>query len=212
MPAFVTLAPDSVVSVYRPEGMVSLNNSRIRHSSTRTLFARSLARVSNTMTMWSFFSSVALGRSAGRAAGTRSMLLRASKPVRISRRMGPLRITWRKNPRSLLRPGRGAVTEWGVEKFLGAGTSTLTVAGEALQIDARLLTDHAPTFTVPGQGTFSTAQVQTLRVLPGTFAFRGGPVHVVFSLSTLDQLDYDPHLDNQLSGRGSNLLTVFLLP
>ena len=45
-------------------------------------------------------------------------------------------------------------------------------------------------------------------VLPGTLAFRAGPLQLDFTLSAQDQLDYEAALDGQVSGRGTNRLVL----
>jgi hypothetical protein len=90
----------------------------------------------------------------------------------------------------------------------GATTSTLTLNGETLQIDATALIGVAPSFTVATRGGLATDEVQTLIVLPGTFQFTAGSEQFSFTLSAQDKLVYDESLDGKVSGRDSNLLTV----
>jgi hypothetical protein len=55
---------------------------------------------------------------------------------------------------------------------------------------------------------FPTAQVQTLTLLPGTFAFQAGARAFNLSVSAQGQLDHDVSLDGRLSGRGTNALVL----
>jgi hypothetical protein len=90
----------------------------------------------------------------------------------------------------------------------GNGTSTLVVAGATFTIDATALSPQLATFNIAGVGNLATDTVQTITVLPGTVSFQAGTLQFVFTISTQDALDYDPSLDNVLSGSGTSQLTV----
>jgi len=94
----------------------------------------------------------------------------------------------------------------------GSGTNTLVVNGVAVNIDATALSQQTATFSILGAGNYATAQVQALTFLPGAVAFQGGTLQFGFTVSTLDQLDYDASLDSEISGRGSNTLVVLATP
>jgi hypothetical protein len=90
----------------------------------------------------------------------------------------------------------------------GNSTPTLTIHGVTLTVDATALSSQTSTFALAGVGIFSTTQPQTFQVLAGTLSFQAGTLQFTFTISTQDQLSFDPSLDNQLSGRGTNTLTV----
>jgi hypothetical protein len=90
----------------------------------------------------------------------------------------------------------------------GRGTSTLIVGGVTLTIDATALSPLTATFTVVGLSTMTTAQAQTVTVLPGDLGFEAGTLAFDFTISAQDVLDYDPSLNGRLSGRGTNTLVV----
>ena len=90
----------------------------------------------------------------------------------------------------------------------GAGTNTLFVTGVTVRIDATALIGQPPTFTIPGLGSYSTGQVQTLALLPGSIELQAGALQFDFTLSAQDQLDFDAGLDSEASGRGTNTLVI----
>jgi fibronectin-binding autotransporter adhesin len=77
----------------------------------------------------------------------------------------------------------------------GAGTNALVVHGVAVQIDPRPLSadnPSVPVFTVKGEPAYSTGQVQTITVLPGSFVIlidrQNGPSRLDFTVSAKDQV------------------------
>jgi hypothetical protein len=90
----------------------------------------------------------------------------------------------------------------------GQGTSTLVVSGETLIINATAISSTVSSFSIGAYANLSTAQVQTLQVLPGTVAFSDSTLQFILTLSTTDQLSYPADVDTQVSGSGSNTLVV----
>jgi hypothetical protein len=98
----------------------------------------------------------------------------------------------------------------------GRATKTLILLGEPIRIDATALAAQGiATFTVAGAGTYSTAAVQTLTLLPGWQIFSAGSVHFNFLVQLVDPLtgaydtvNYDPALSNILSGLDTSTLVV----
>src|SRR5262249_1721031 len=89
----------------------------------------------------------------------------------------------------------------------GNGTSTLKLIGETFRIDATTLSGSTGGFSVTGIGGFSTAQGQTLQLMPGQLQLAVGQNQYLFTLTT-QGITFDPSLDNVLSGNGTNTLTV----
>jgi hypothetical protein len=98
--------------------------------------------------------------------------------------------------------------------FTGNGTaaSPLLLEGVTLQIDATAISSQVAYYAVATAGGLSTAQVQTLHVLPGTFQLTAGSEQLVFSLTAQPDgsygLSYDSSLDGMLTGRGTRRLTL----
>jgi hypothetical protein len=91
----------------------------------------------------------------------------------------------------------------------GAGTSTLTVHGETIQIDATALSRrNIASFQIVGAGSFSTAQVQTVTLLPGPAIFQDDTLQFVFTITLTDTVDFDHALDGQVGGRGTRRLVL----
>ena len=88
----------------------------------------------------------------------------------------------------------------------GRGSSTLVVLGAAIQIDATAL--DASSFNLAGIGTFSSDVVQIVVLLPGGHRYQTTGFDFVFSVTESATVDYDPFLDDILSGRGTNILVV----
>jgi hypothetical protein len=93
----------------------------------------------------------------------------------------------------------------------GNGTNALTVVGVALNIDATAVSSQSSSFTVENAITLSTAQAQTLVVLPGTFLVQVASFSFKITVAADDTIDYDASLDNQLSGRGTDTLVISAL-
>jgi hypothetical protein len=103
----------------------------------------------------------------------------------------------------------------------GQGSNTLTIYGETIKVDATALYKQGVTsFTIAGVGTLSTKTVQSLNLLPGWQSF-SDPSSTQFNFlaevvnpetGTYDLVDYDPSLDNILSGAETDTLTVVPLP
>ena len=90
----------------------------------------------------------------------------------------------------------------------GTGTNTLVVNGVILNIDATALSPQISTVTLYGVGSLSTAQPQTVAVLPGEGAINNGTMDILFAISTQGRLDYDASLNSVVSGRGTNTLIL----
>jgi hypothetical protein len=94
----------------------------------------------------------------------------------------------------------------------GAKTSTLTVNGEAINVDARAVAASSSTFTLLGIGSFSTSTVQAITLLPGWQFCSVGGTQFDFLAELFAMVEYDPSEDAFLSGRGTNTLVVTGLP
>jgi hypothetical protein len=91
----------------------------------------------------------------------------------------------------------------------GNGTNTLTIIGVTLNVDATALSQHDSTFTLDGVGSFSTAQVQSLQVLPGgNHTFQAGTTAMQLSIDVMDQLSFASIYDTIATGTGTNTLTL----
>jgi hypothetical protein len=91
----------------------------------------------------------------------------------------------------------------------GRGTSTLTVLGRTIQINATALSQrNIPTFQIVGVGTFSTSQIQTVTLLPGPVTFVDATSEFAFTLTLSGTVDYVHLLDGQLGGRGTRELVI----
>jgi hypothetical protein len=99
----------------------------------------------------------------------------------------------------------------------GKGTKTLVISGEKIQVDATALAQQGTTsFTIAGVGTFSTATVQTIVLLPGWQSVStSGGLQFNFLAEVADPLtgqfdvvNYDPSLDNILGGHDTNTLVI----
>jgi hypothetical protein len=98
----------------------------------------------------------------------------------------------------------------------GRGTSTLTVSGLPITVDARGLSPSTWSLTASEGGGGSTSQVSTIRVLPGLYRFETPASHAGmtfhFTLGIDGILQFDPALDAYVSGRGTSALTVAGFP
>ena len=98
----------------------------------------------------------------------------------------------------------------------GRGTSTMTVTGLPLTVDATALSSPDWSLLATGGGYGSTTQVSTLRVLPGLYRFEMPASHAGmtfnFPLGIDGMLDFDPSHDAYASGRATSTLTVVGLP
>ncbi|HXJ34158.1 MAG TPA: hypothetical protein VMS22_08965, partial [Candidatus Eisenbacteria bacterium] len=100
----------------------------------------------------------------------------------------------------------------------GRGTSTLTVTGFAIAVDATAMT--APSFNIERGNVApltSTATVATVHLLPGAYGeFNCGAgsesTSFPFTVTTAGLLDLNPSLDAYVSGRGTSTLTVTGFP
>jgi hypothetical protein len=92
--------------------------------------------------------------------------------------------------------------------ILSSQGNNLVVYGEQLVVNATAISSMVSTFSVGPFTNLSTAQVQTLVVLPGTYGFSAGQLAFSFMLSTTDQLSYDPSLNGQVGGSGTNTLVI----
>jgi hypothetical protein len=90
----------------------------------------------------------------------------------------------------------------------GSGTNSLVVNGVTLNIDATALSPQVSTITLYGVGSLSTAQPQTVVVLPGEGVINNGTMDISYAISAQDSLDYDASLDDVVSGSGSNTLKL----
>ena len=93
----------------------------------------------------------------------------------------------------------------------GKGTATLRAAGALITIDATGLS--AATFLVSGVvGTsYSTATPQALRLLPNIdaahpYALAAADGEVVFEVTPVGTVDYEPALEGVLTGKGTGML------
>jgi hypothetical protein len=97
----------------------------------------------------------------------------------------------------------------------GTGTSTLTVAGFPLTVDATALSANGWGLS-GGEVGRPTAAISTVRLLPGPWRFElpaGHPgMTFVFTLGNDGTLDFDSSHDAYVSGRGTATLTVAGLP
>ncbi len=91
-----------------------------------------------------------------------------------------------------------------------SGTDTLTVTGVTLNIDATQVSGQVSEYAVIGVGDFSTAQVQSMMVLPGTVNIDIGPDQFSFTISTADQIELQSP-DSRLSVSNENTLTISAL-
>jgi cysteine-rich repeat protein len=95
----------------------------------------------------------------------------------------------------------------------GRGTSTLTVTGLAINFDATAMSSPAFNIDRGKAGSGSTDQVQTLRLLPGSYSEFDLPASnpstsFPFVVTAEGTLDFDAALDGYVSGRGTSTLTV----
>ena len=86
--------------------------------------------------------------------------------------------------------------------------STLVITGEPLVINATAISGSVSTFVVWPYTDLSTAQVQTLQVLPGSYSFSDPALQFTFTLSTTDQISYPTSVDNEVSGSGTYTLVI----
>jgi hypothetical protein len=90
----------------------------------------------------------------------------------------------------------------------GRGTSTLTVPGLPVTVDATRLGVSAFSIT-PATGWLDARSTQRFRLLPGQYHFYVAPVRdFALTLTTVGTFDYDPSLAG-VSGRGTATLTVW---
>jgi hypothetical protein len=94
----------------------------------------------------------------------------------------------------------------------GMKTTTLTVNGEVINVDARALAASSSTFTILGINSFSTSTVQAITLLPGWQFCSVGAMQFDFLAELFDMVEYDPSEDAFLSGRDTNTLVVTGLP
>ena len=89
----------------------------------------------------------------------------------------------------------------------GAGTSTLTVQGVAVTIDASALTK---TQLETGDGIFASTAPFTLRMIPGQQFIDdlGDDDGLYFKVSNSGTVSYDPSLEGVVTGAGTSTLTV----
>lgn len=97
----------------------------------------------------------------------------------------------------------------------GTGTSTLIVRGVEINVNATNLT--APSFTVLNTiatGVPTSSIIQDLTVLPGSYTFFALDLSVDFDFTVAENgmVDFDPSLDAEVSGRGTNTLIVGIDP
>jgi hypothetical protein len=99
----------------------------------------------------------------------------------------------------------------------GQGTNKLTIYGEKIKVDATALYKNGITsFTIAGDPTsLSTQTVQSLNLLPGWQSFSDTSTQFNFlaelvnpATGAYDLVDYDPSLNNILSGAGTDTLTI----
>jgi hypothetical protein len=93
----------------------------------------------------------------------------------------------------------------------GRGSSTLVVAGDTVQIDARALVPTTPSFTLAGIGTYPTGTVLGLTLLPGWERVSTPTETFDFHIDEFSRIDYDPINEGLASGRDTSTL-VLLAP
>jgi hypothetical protein len=95
-----------------------------------------------------------------------------------------------------------------LDGILSAQGSTLVVNGETLIINATAISSTVSSFSIGAFANLSTAQVQTLQVLPGTVLFSDSTLQFNVTLATTDQLSYPADVDTEVSGSGTNTLVI----
>jgi hypothetical protein len=94
----------------------------------------------------------------------------------------------------------------------GEGTSTLTVRGATVTIDATALSQ--PELVLDNSVVVTNTAPFVFTALPGTYTLvdpQTGKT-IQFTINVDGTIDYDPSLDNLLSGRGSNRLVLHGFP
>jgi hypothetical protein len=94
----------------------------------------------------------------------------------------------------------------------GRGTSVLVVHGDTVQIDARALSPSTPSFTLAGIGTYPTATVLGLTLLPGWERFSTPNETFDFHVDEFSRIDYDPINDGLAGGRDTSTLVLLAPP
>jgi hypothetical protein len=90
--------------------------------------------------------------------------------------------------------------------FTGRGSTTLTVHGRSITIDAR--TAEFGTFSVPGVAdSVDARQVHSFLLVPGVHSVvPSSGTAITFTVTAAGNIDYDASLDNVLDGRGTPTL------
>jgi len=88
----------------------------------------------------------------------------------------------------------------------GRGSSSLAISGFDISVNATALT--GPDFFLTDTPSFPTDTVATLKLIPGFYKFSSDDIEFFFSFLFQGTIDFIPSLDNQISGRGTNLLTI----
>jgi hypothetical protein len=82
-----------------------------------------------------------------------------------------------------------------------------------VQIDARALSPSTPSFTLAGVGTYPTATVLGLTLLPGWERFSTPAETIDFHVDEFSRIEYDPFLDGGVvSGEGTSTLVLLAPP
>jgi hypothetical protein len=93
----------------------------------------------------------------------------------------------------------------------GRGTTTLVVVGDTVQIDARALVPTTPSFTLAGIGTYPTATVLRLTLLPGWERLSTPNETFDFHVDEFSRVDLDP-INNRLAIVQDTSTLVLLAP
>ncbi len=98
----------------------------------------------------------------------------------------------------------------------GRGTSTLTISGFPITINATALSASGFNLNFGAAGGGATNEVTTLHLLPGAYSFHAPASNATaqfdFTVTSSGTVDFDPGLDGYVSGRGTNMLTISGFP
>ena len=92
----------------------------------------------------------------------------------------------------------------------GRESDTLIVLGTTILIDARALSGVASQYRIEptGVGTFPTATIEDVTILPAVYRIRATDVTIEFLVDGGGLIDYDENFESVLLGRGSNTLVI----
>ncbi len=77
-----------------------------------------------------------------------------------------------------------------------------------MHIDATAIIGTISSFSVEEFAGLSTAQVQSLQILPGTFDFSDSTLQFSFMISPADGVSYPSTVGSRVSGSGTNTLLI----